>query len=66
MLVKFKTSVAGTNLHYSGGKTYDLPSVDANYWIREGLAELVEEQEEVRPLIVQEIKKPRKRPVSKK
>lgn len=65
MKIKFKTSVAGLNLHYTGGGVYDLPSNDASYWVREGLAEFVNE-DEIRPLIVQEIKKPSKRPVVKK
>jgi len=68
MKVKFKASVAGLNLHYTGGGIYDLPPDDASYWIKEGLAEFVDEgeSEETRPLIIQEIKKPKVRPVKKK
>jgi hypothetical protein len=69
MKIKFKTSVAGLNLHYTGGGVYDLSSNDATYWVREGLAEFVneenEESEEIRPLVIQDVKKPRKRPVKK-
>lgn len=63
MLVKFKESVVGNEIFFKGGQEYDLPPSQAYYYLKEGLAELL--QEETRPLKIQEIKNVRKRPVRK-
>jgi hypothetical protein len=66
MKIKFLQSHAGINFHFSGGQVYDLPPDEAAYWIREGAADIVEEEnQETRPLVVQEVKKPATRPVKK-
>jgi len=69
MKIKFKTSIAGLDFVYGGGEVIDLPTADAQYWIREGYATEFKEDKKPgaqRPLEVQEVKKVDTRPVAKK
>jgi len=65
MKVKFNEAVGGPHISVGTGGVIDLPRSDAEYWIRIGLAELVEEKEEPRqrPVTVQQVRKKVTRPV---
>ena len=54
---------------YGGGEVIDLPTADAQYWVRIGYADSVDEDKKPgaqRPLEVQQVKKVDTRPVQKK
>jgi len=63
MKVKFLESVVGKGIFFKGGEVYDLSPSQAYRYVKEGYAELL--QEETRPLKVQEIKNVKKRPVKR-
>ena len=64
MKIKFLIPVVGKGFVYGDGKVYDLPTAEAEYWIKEGNAQAVKGEPVQRPLIVQQIKTT-KRPVKK-
>ena len=71
MKVLFKKAVSGRGFAFGKGKVIDLPTAEAEYWIREGIAQVYVEPVQ-QPLKTQEVKATRqpvkttKRPVKKK
>lgn len=59
--VRFIKTIATKYRAYRKGESYVLPRADALYWIREGKAEKVEEQNKV---VIQEVKTT-KRPIKR-
>lgn len=55
MEVLFKKTVSGRGFTYSGGKVYDLPTPEAEYWIKEGKAQVHKEPVQ-KPLITPKVK----------
>lgn len=70
MRVKFNQSVAGIDFVYGAGEVIDLPTSDANYFIRTGYAEKAVEDEKPpaakRPLKAEKARAVKTRPVKKK
>ena len=62
MKVRFIEGVVGPHILVIAGEVKDLPRSDAEYWIKEGLAELEEDEKPVAtPVTVQEVKRAAKR-----
>jgi len=70
MRVKFVKAVSGRGFLFGKGVVKDLPDSEAEYWIKEGYAQVYKEPVQ-KPLVTQEVKKTRqpakttKRPVRK-